>query len=191
MTQNINIEKKLLQEKRSSSLEEVLINALPYHFSNFEKFETQGIPFGMNDGDTDVPIGERMRANTLIKFEIQAYINHLSRLKHHIKFLQKQGKINIPTDKELKQIWEDIMLDDGVINLLANKWAVHRSFDDPRGENLGIHLEILLNFEGTVTMWSNGHLYLSLGNHTFSLYHYHPKAMKFVDWFFTEVRKLN
>jgi len=190
MSQKTKNEEKLLEEKRSSSLEEVLKNALPYHFSNFEKFERQGIPFGMSGGDTGVPIEERMRANILIKFEVQAYINHLRRLKHHIIFLQKQGKINLPTDKELKQVWEDIMLDDGVINLLANKWAVHRSFDDPRGENLGSHLEILLNFEGTVTMWGNGHLFLSLGNHTFYLYHYHLKAMKFVDWFFTEVRKL-
>ncbi len=190
MSHNTNNEEKLLEEKRSSSLEEVLKNALPYHFSNFEKFERQGVPFGMSGGDTGVPIGERMRANTLIKFEVQAYVNHLRRLKHHINFLLKQQVINIPTNQEYREVWDDIMLKDGVINLLANKWAAHRSFDDPQGEDLGRHLEILLNFEGTVTMWGNGHMFLSIGNHTLYLYNYHSKVMKFIDWFFTEVRKL-
>lgn len=190
MSQNTKDEEKLLEEKRSSSLEGVLKHALPYHFSNFEKFERQGVPLGMSGGDTGVPIEERMRANTLIKFEVQAYINHLRRLKHHINFLLKQEAISVPIEQEYKEVWDDIMSDNGMINLLANKWAAHRSFDDPRGEDLGSHLEILLNFEGTVTMWGNGHLYLSIGNHTFYLYYYHPKALNFVNWFFTQVRKL-
>ena len=82
------------------------------------------------------------------------------------------------------------MLVDDVINLLANKWAAHRSFDDPKGEDLGTHLEILLNFEGTVTFWVNGHLSLPIGKHEFFLYEYHPKAMKFIEWLFKEIKLL-
>jgi hypothetical protein len=189
MSKNTVVAQEILDKKRSSSLQEVLMIALPYHFSNFEKLEKIGTPYA-EDGENVETFEQRIKANSLIKFEVQAYINHLRRLKHHIKYLQKEGKISPPINEEIKKVWDDLMLDDGIINLIANKWAVHRSFDDPHGENLTTHLEILLNFEGTITMWGNGHMYLSLGKHEFFLYHYHNSAMKFIEWFFTEVRRI-
>jgi len=184
------IYKKLIEEKQASSLKQVLQEALKYHFSNFTELEKLAEPFSVEDrmGITDAAV--RMKANSTIKFEVQAYINQLRRLKHFIKFLQSRGGFDEPQDPELKQVWDDIMEKDGVVNLLANKWAAHRSVDDPQGESDSLHLAVLLNLEGTITMWSNGHLYLSIEEYEFSLFHYHSKALKFVDWVFETIEKI-
>jgi hypothetical protein len=144
--------KKLIEEHRTSSLQNVLNKALDYHFNNFTKLEVLAEPFGIKDGMSIDDVAERMKANSEIKLEIQAYINHLRRLKHFIKYLQKAKSIVEPTDLELKQIWKDIISDDGMVNTLANKWAVHRSVDDPRDETDSLHLEVLLNLESEITM---------------------------------------
>lgn len=182
--------RKLIEEKQAPSLKQVLHEALKYHFSNFKKLEELAEPYSMKDRMGITSAAVRMKANTTIKFEVQAYINQLRRLKHFIRYLQKKKRFKEPEDPELKQIWDDITRDDGVINMLANKWAAHRSVDDPRGESDSLHLAVLLNLEGAITMWSNGHLFLSIERHSFSLFHYHPKALKFVDWVFKAVEDI-
>lgn len=180
--------KKLIEEHRASSLQNVLKKALDYHFINFTKLETLGEPFSIKDGTPMDDVAVRMKANSEVKLEIQAYINHLRRLKHFIKYLQKTNRVVEPTDPELKQVWDDILKDKGMINMLANKWAVHRSIDDPRNESDSLHLEVLLNLEGEMTMWGNGHLYLSIDNHEFYLFYYHPRVVKFIAWLFGKIR---
>lgn len=179
--------KKLIEENQISSLKRVLKDALEYHFLNFTKLEKLAEPYSIEDKTKIADAVVRLRANTTIKFELQAYINQLRRLKHFIKFLQEKGGFGEPKDPELKQIWYDIIEDKGVINMLANKWAAHRSVDDPKGESDSLHLAVLLNLEGAVTMWGNGHIFLSIDKYEFYLFHYHFKALKFIDWVFETV----
>ena len=179
--------KQLIEETQASTLKQVLKEALNYHFSNFMELEKLAEPYSIEDGSKLSDVAVRMKANTIIKFETQAYINHLRRLKHFINYLQKNGGFEEPENSELKQVWNDIMEVDGVVNMLANKWAVHRSADDPRGESDSLHLAVLLNLEGTITMWGNGHMFLSFDKYEFYLFHYHSKAIKFVDWVFDTI----
>ena len=179
--------KELINQHQASSLKQVLEEALNYHFENFARLEKLGEPFSMRDRMKIVEVTVRMKANMTIKFEVQAYINHLRRLKHFIKYLQRNGGFEEPREPELRQIWRDIMEKDGVVNVLANKWAVHRSVDDPRGESESLHLGVLLNLEGTVTMWGNGHMFLAFDKYEFYLFHYHQRALKFVNWVFDAV----
>ncbi len=180
---------KLIKENQADSLKQVLNEALKYHFSNFKKLEELAEPYSVKDRMGIVDAATRMKANTQIKFEVQAYVNHLRRLKHFINYLQSNGGFKEPNKPELKQVWKDIVHKDGVINILANKWAVHRSIDDPRGEDNSLHLAVLLNLEGAITMWGNGHLFLSIGRHEFYLFDYHPKALKFIKWVFEKIEK--
>lgn len=180
--------KKLIEENQSPSLKRVLKGAVDYHFSNFTKLEKLAEPYSLRDRMKMVDAVTRLKANDVIKFEVQAYINHLRRLKHFIRFLQKAKKISRPENTKWKEIWYDIMDDNGVVNLLANKWAVHRSADDPRKEDTyNLHLTVLLNLEGPITMWGNGHMYLSIDKHQFYLFHYHPKVLNFIDWIFSKL----
>ncbi len=175
---------KLLDAQRSSSLERVLKSALQYHFDNFSRLELLGKPYPQ---DQRISVLQRMQANTNIKFEAQAYLIHLRRLRHFIKYLEANHLIQPPLEEENLEIWNDILKKNGKLNLLANKWAAHRSFDDERGEDIELHLEVLLNLEGTVTFWSNNHLSLSIDTTEFCLHEYHPKVLKFIDWLFNEI----
>jgi len=180
--------KKLIEEHQASSLKRVLQVALEYHFSNFKKLEELAEPYSVKDRMGITSVAVRIRANSEIKLEVQAYINQLRRLKHFINYLQKHGGFEASTDPELKQVWNDIMERNGVVNLLANKWASHRSVDDPKEEESdALHLEVLLNLESTITTWGNGHLCLQIKNYSFYLFHYHHKALKFIDWVFEAI----
>lgn len=177
--------KSLVEENQIISLRRVLKKALNYHFSHFVKLERLGEPYSLEDRMGKIDFQTRFQANTTIKFEVQAYICQFRRLRHFIKYFQRQGIINEPRESEMKVIWRDLMENNGVVNLLANKWATHRSADDPRKEDTELlHLEVLLNLDGPVTMWGNGHIFLSIDKYAFYLFDYHPKALKFVDWVF-------
>ncbi len=184
-----NSKEKLIVKAQVSTLNDVLKSALNYHYTNFIKLEKLAEPYGLKDRMKLVDAAERLNANTVIKFEVQAYLNHLRRFKHFINHLQKNGGFNEPTDVVLNEIWRDILDSNGMINFFANKWAVHRSIDDPRGESEDDHLSVLLNLEQVVTFWNNGHLSLSLRSHTLELFDYHLKVMKFIDWVFAKIDK--
>ena len=178
----------LIDSTQISSLKRVLKEALEYHYSNFVKLEELAKPyFGANFKIHNTFAHAEAMIN--IKFEAQAYICQLRRLKHFIIFFQQKKIINEPNDSGLKQIWRDLMQDNGVINMLANKWAVHRSVDDPKDETKELHLEVLLNLDGPVTMWGNNHMYLSIDKYSFYLYDYHPRVLRFINWVFETVEK--
>lgn len=184
----LSSDQDLIKQHQISTLKNVLQKALNYHFSNFKKLEKRANPYPEGQ-ESRYKLITRMKANSEIKLEVQAYINHLRRLKHLIKYLQKNKRITEPTDADLKQTWNDLMQDAGMINLLANKWAAHRAIDDPKGETKSLHLEVLLNLEGEVTMWGEDHLFLSIDKYSFYLCHYHPKAIKFIDWVFRNIQE--
>ncbi len=128
--------KKLIRENQVSTLKQSLISALNYHYSNFIKLEEKAEPYSVKDRMGIVNFAERMKANGTIKFEVQAYVNHLKRLKHFINSFKKKGLIDFPSGKETSEVWRDIMEREGIINLLANKWASHRSVDYPHKEDV-------------------------------------------------------
>lgn len=182
--------KKLIKENQAPTLKQYLLSALNYHYSNFTKLEELAEPYSEKDRAGIVNFAERMKANEVIKFEVQAYINQLKRLKHFINSFKKKGLINEPSEKELSEVWRDIMEKEGVINLLANKWASHRSIDYPsKDDNDLLHLTVLLNLEQVVTMWSNGHLVVDIKDHELNLFLYHQKAINFANWVFSEIDK--
>ena len=184
--------KVLIHSHQASTLKEVLKDALKYHFENFSRLEELGDPAILTSGDQPIEeVTARMRANTHIKFEVMAYINQLRRLKHFINYLKKNGEFSPPDNSDLLQVWKDIMDEDGVINILANKWTAHRSVDDPRNESDSFHLAVLLNLESTITMWGNGHMYLSFDRYEFYLHHHHPSILEFVNWVFNTLEKLD
>lgn len=180
--------RQLIAENQASSLKRVLEEALSYHYSNLLALEKIGEPFATKDGESIKDYLPRMKANTNIKFEAQAYLSQYRRLKHFIKHYEKLGLIKKPTDPGLKEAWHDLMDEDGVINVFANKWAAHRSADDPRkGDTDSLHLSVLLNLEGAITFWGNGHMYLSFEKYSFCVFDYHPKALNFCKWVFSDL----
>lgn len=187
--QHKKIFKKLIKETQTSSLKRVLEEALNYHYSNFIQLEKIANPDYLQEGLSTEAVAISMQANNNIKFEVQAYLLQYRRLKHFLEYIQTNKGFDMPTDPELKQIWNDLMRKEGVVNILVNKWAAHRSVDDPRGENDHLHLTVLLNFESAITMWGSGHMFLSIGEHTFYLFDYHLKALKFIEWVFTSIEK--
>jgi hypothetical protein len=180
-------DQQLINITRITSFERVLKEALEYHFSNFVKLEKLAKPYFGDDDPRDKL--EHAQAMTTVKFEAQAYISQFRRLKHFLDYFMRKKVIREPENPELKQTWQDLMQKGGVINMLANKWAVHRSADDPKGETNSLHLEVLLNLDGPVTMWGDDHLYLSIGKYSFYLFYYHSKVLKFIDWVFKMVGK--
>jgi len=120
----------------------------------------------------------------------KAYLCQLRRARYFIKSLKKSSKLNPPQDSELKEIWDLIVEKRGMIHILSDKWATHRSVDDKRGEDESLHMELLLSLEGGATSWSGDHLILSLSNFNFNLCDFHPKVLKFLHWLFTETEKL-
>lgn len=186
MSDNIALELKRLSNLKViqvKSLKNVLPKALNYHFSNFKSLEKMAHPDSLIDGKPLKDFASHFESISVIKFEIQAYISQLRRIKHFINSV----KLKEPTDPDLKEVWDAIMNEEGMVNMFANKWAVHRSFDDPRGEDELIHAEVLMNLEGGVTMWQGEHLLLNLGKHEFDLCSFHPKAERFIEWVFDEL----
>ncbi len=164
-----------------------LPESLEYHFSNFKKLETIGAPeLSDHKYHTDEEWAEIKRARENIKFEAQAYLSQLRRAKHFILNL----KITAPEDIELKEVWDSVVNEDGMTNVLANKWAAHRSVDAPKGETDKFHTEVLLALDGASTSWKESHLILLLSGIEFDLCDFHPKLMMFIDWLFSEAKKL-
>lgn len=181
---------KLINERQVPTLKQSLSSSLNYHYSNYIKLEEVAEPFSTKDKEGIVKAAERMNANEHIKFELQAYVNQLKRLKHFINSFRNKGFISEPNQPELAQVWQDIMDKSGVVNLLANKWASHRSIDYPdKDDDDHLHLTVLLSLELGITMWDNGHLYVDIKNKEFNLFHYHEKAINFINWVFGEVEK--
>lgn len=189
-------EKNLADKKKWQGLknfqiltfQRALPEALEYHFANFKKLEEKGAPASYVDrGHTNEEWIEIKQAQANIKFEVQAYLCQLRRASFFIKSL----KLASPKDLELKEIWDSIIQEKGMVNTLANKWASHRSIDYPRDEDEeSLHKEVLLSLEGGATSWSGNHLILLLSDFTFNLCDVHPKVMKFINWMFLETAKL-
>ncbi|MBS3904200.1 MAG: hypothetical protein KGZ39_02615 [Simkania sp.] len=165
-----------------------LPESLEYHFANFKRLEAVGAPeLSEHKYHTDEEWVEIRRARENIKFEVQAYLCQLRRAKHFINNL----KITAPEDLELKEVWDSILNKDGMTNVLANKWATHRSVDNPENETDTFHTEILLSLDGASTSWSSdNHLILLLSDLKFNLCDFHPKVIKFTSWLFSEAEKL-
>ena len=164
------------------SLKNVLPRALEYHFSNFQRLEALAKPSSIRDGQKMAEAVPHFVAMTNIKFEVQAYICQLRRIKF---FLLSVG-LQEPTELALAEIWHAVVDKDGMISMLANKWAAHRSYDAPQGEDDQLHAEVLLNLDGGVTMWNGDHLVLDLKSHELELCSFHPKVLAFVTWMFQE-----
>lgn len=185
---NFKLEEEL-KKLQTQTLKDNLPKALNYHFSNFKKLEKLARP----RFDKDEAIQEDRRtvweSLTTIKFEIQAYLCQLRRVKHFIQSpVIRSLKINEPTDPEIKEVWNAIIKRDGMINALANKWAAHRSYDDPeKDDDDSVHAEVLMNLDGGVTMWEEDHMFLAFGKHHFNLCYFHPKVEKFLSWIFQEI----
>ncbi len=166
-----------------------LPESLKYHFANFKKLEEIGAPeLSGHKYHTDEEWVEIRRARENIKFEVQAYLCQLRRAKYFINNL----KIVAPKDLELKEVWDSIIEKGGMINILSNKWASHRSIDYPHSEDdEDLHKEVLLSLDGASTSWSSdNHLILLLSGLKFDLCDFHPKVMKFTNWLFLETEKL-
>ena len=180
--------KEELKRLQILTLKNNLPNALEYHFSNFRKLEEMARPsFGKKQNQD---IGIKFSAMTNIKFEIQAYLCQLRRIKHFMLSKQIKEKSIVPDDPDLKEIWYSILDKNGMVNILANKWATHRSYDDPWEDDTdSTHAEVLINLEGGVTMWEEAHLYVSLGGHQLNLCNLHPKVLRFIEWFFVQLEQ--
>src|SRR3989344_3273782 len=169
------------------TFQRVLPEALEYHFANFRKLEEKGVPsLYVNRFHTDEEWAEIKKSQANIKFEVQAYLCQLRRASFFIKSL----KLNPPKDLELKEIWDSVVDKEGMVNVLSNKWASHRSVDYPRGEDESLHKEVLLSLEGGSTSWVGSHLILLLSNFNFNLCEFHPKVLKFINWMFSQTEKL-
>lgn len=178
-----------LKKLQIQTLKNNLPKALNYHFSNFKKLEELARPrFGEEEKE-----GEARRAGwealSTVKFEIQAYLCQLRRVKHFILSRAISSLKLEPTEPEIKEVWNAVVEKDGMINALANKWATHRSYDDPKEDDIdSVHAEVLMNLEGGVTFWEEGHMYLAFGTHHFNLCDFHPKVEKFIAWIFKEIK---
>jgi hypothetical protein len=177
-----------LNEWQITSLKNVLPKALEYHYSNFQRLETLAERYVVrqDEGATLTKIEDAIpgiAALTNIKFEVQAYLCQLRRLK----FFLKSVGLTRPADPALAEVWDSVMDPAGMVNLFANKWAAHRSFDDPRGEDEHLHAQVLLNLDSSTTIWSNEHLVLELRGHELDLCSFHPRCLEFVSWVFREL----
>ena len=175
-----------LENEQIFSLKRTLPRALEYHFRNFTKLEKSS-----NQLVDGIPMEEAtVSFNALenIKFEVQAYVCQLGRVKYFLLSMTSRGLLP-PTDPTVKGIWDTIINENGLINVLRNKWASHRSYDWPKSDTDKLHKGVLLNLESSNTNWSGDHLILSLGKHELNLCDFHPKVLKFIDWLFSEVDK--
>ncbi len=158
------------------SIKGVVIGALEYHFANYKEHEKWG---GPNADIRQFP-GKWQRSQGLVKYELMAYLTQLRRIKYFIKNMQGKDLLRKPTKPELKMIWDDIMKRGGMVEMFANKWVVHRSIDDPRGEDEKLHAEVMYNLEGLITFWREEKMFACLRYHTLILDDYHPKVMAFL-----------
>ncbi len=189
-------EKNLADKKRWKGLKNVQIltlrNVLPralnYHFNNFKKLEEKGAPENSFDKSlTGQEWAEIKESRLNIKFEVQAYICQLRRTKFFIHSM----KLSPPKDLVLKEIWDSIMDKKGMVNVLSNKWASHRSIDDQRKEDTeNLHRDVLLNLEGGATAWQDRCLILQVSGYRLDLCNFHPKVLEFVNWIFSETEHL-
>ena len=182
------MEKDFLKGRQLSSLKDVLPRALKYHFNNFQGLEALAKPsqvrFGLLSPEHRA---SQVVALQTIKFEVQAYLCQLRRLKFFLHSMQVQK----PTELVLIEVWDALMDKEGMISRLANKWATHRSYDDPRGEDDQLHAEVLINLEGSTTTWTGDHLVLMLGSQELNLCIFHLKSLAFISWVFAELKRLN
>lgn len=177
-----------LKNLQTQTLKTNLPKALNYHFSNFKRLEGLARPRFGNEEKVGEARKESWEALSVIKFEIQAYLCQLRRVKHYILSSTIRSLSLKPTDPEIKYVWNAILEKEGMINSLANKWAAHRSYDDPEKDDTdSIHAEVLMNLDGGVTFWEEDHMYLAFGKHHFNLCDFHPKVEKFISWIFKEI----
>ncbi len=166
----------------------MLKKALEYHFFNFQIAERDGSPSATVSWPSlaEADRIKHFKALDALKFEAQAYICQAGRLFHFLKSMERYG-INEPTDPELKEVWNNIY-ESGAVYVLRNKWAAHRSYDDPKeGDTEFLHQEVLLNLDQSVTMWQGDHNEIHLGKINFHICDFHPKMERFLDWLSKEV----
>lgn len=176
-----------LRKHQIKSMRAHLPRALEYHFSNFKVQESVAAPSAMQDGEGMSSAAKKFEAREAIKFEVQAYLCQLRRFKFFIESLKKERGLEEPKEPAPQYMWHSIMDKEGLINILSNKWAAHRSFDDPRGEDDLLHAQILINLDGTTTMWGGDHLILGIDKREFDLCEDHPKVIEFISWVFKEI----
>ncbi|NMB70093.1 hypothetical protein GYA27_02730 [candidate division WWE3 bacterium] len=184
----MNIQKDFLDSQQVISMRKMLLIALDYHYQNYTKFEEE-ILKGMENRETR---SEQERINNFnshehIKLELLAYLIHIRRFRYFIKNLKNKGKLKVPNTKEEKEIWDSLVVTGGALEYYANKWAAHRSYDDTRGETKEVHLEMLLNLEGSVIMYDTDGMFFSFGGHELRLNQLHSKIMRFVDYVFNNI----
>jgi hypothetical protein len=179
-----------LKKEQIDSLKRILEIALNYHFNNYVKLEAQCRPVYSPEGHKPtVTVEESLRARNHIKLEYQAYIIHLRRVNHFIYNLGE--RISEPTEEKFKQIWYDIRDEEGVVNLLANKWAAHRSVDWPKTEKEWEQMEVLENLESQKLFWKGDHVYIAIKGKELSLFSYHGQALSFIKWLFENIKDQN
>lgn len=184
----MSISKSELKKVQIDSISKIN-KPLQYHFGRFLTLEEIAKP--SNDVNWNEKTDEERRkcfdAKEQIKYEIEAYINKLGKFAIFCFELSNELNIVKPEQESFAEVW-DSLRKDGVIYELRNKWTAHRSFDKPRGEDDDLHLEVLLNLEGPVTIWEEDKFILYFQEFSLHLHDYHPKFLLFLDWFISEVR---
>lgn len=191
--ENKNPSQTFLDATQITSMKGILQNALNYHYSNYALRENEiiGDIFEKWDQKTIEEKNRYFDSFKEIKFEVLAYLLHLRRFRHFIFSLIAKGKISVPRTVLEKEIWTSLMEKGGVLEFYCNKWMAHRSYDDPSGETEHVHLEMLLNLEGSMIMHDNQGVFFSFDSRVLRLSKLHHQILRFIDWVFDEVTKNN
>lgn len=183
-----NYPQKFLLAQQILTMRRKLPIALDYHFNNFLKLQE------LASLELDHELVQEDRLPTInamanIMFEVQAYISQARRLRYFLKNMIIKELLTEPHNKDLKKIWDYFMDDNGTVNLLGNKWAAHRSYDDPKGnDNDSLHAEVLLNLDGAGTFWKSEpkQLIVYLGDIELNLNKQHSEIKYFITWAFSQ-----
>lgn len=184
-------DKNFLEKLQTQTMENGLLHALEYHYSNYARYEKVIVkehPFDKSDSTLKRQLKMNVFSESLrpVKLELMAYLLWIKRFRC---FLINRNVLE-PKDIMLKGVWHSIMdrgsvVAYGDILYLINKWVAHRSIDDPRDEVTITHLEMLFNLEGTSIMSKeNGYIFVSLSGHTLTLSEQHQHIIELVKWVF-------
>lgn len=162
---------------------------LNYHFDNFSSLEKKAKPSNLENWEekTEEERLECFNSKDFIKYEIEAYVSKLGKFAKSCFVLSKEFDIKKPQQMDLLYIWNSLR-DGGVVKELRDKWAAHRSYDDPRGFDTDkMHMEVMFNLEGPMTYWEGDKCIFLFQELRFDLHDYHPKFLLFLKWFVSEI----
>jgi len=167
------------------SMKRRLPRALTYHFNNFLELQDKAY-FDIDDRNTKYG-PETLAAMEVIMFEVQAYVNQARRFRFFLNNQLAKRLITPPSNAKLLSAWGYFVNADGIITLLGNKWASHRSYDYPKiGDSENTHAEVLLNLDGSVTFWENRQMVVHFHHTKLNLNVQHYEIINLVKWVFEQ-----